>query len=74
MRFVTNLVVLFLSLKIEIQVALFKLFKYLGIYTHINIHVYAYICMQQQLVRKEAMNLKEIEEVYMGGRKGRGEI
>lgn len=30
--------------------------------------------MQQQLVRKEGMNLKEIEEVYMGGRKGRGEL
>lgn len=35
---------------------------YLGIYMYINIH----ICVWQQLMQKEVLNLKESTERYMG--------
>lgn len=40
------------------------------------LYVYTYICMQEQLVKKEAMDLESGEE-YMGGfgeRKWKGEM
>lgn len=48
-------------------------FTNLGIYVYIQHH----ICMQQRLVRKEVMNLKDSKKRYVGecgGREGKGKM
>lgn len=55
------------SLKAYIQVALCGQKRLdLNMYKQIHTH------RQQQLMKREAMNLKESREGYMGGRKGTG--
>lgn len=59
------------AMKIELQVTFYGLDRlYLGLC------MYIYICMQEQLVKKETMNLEKSGEEYIkgfGGRRGKRE-
>lgn len=60
------------ALKIYIQVTLYRLNQ-----LDLRIYMYIHICIQKQLMKKEATNLNENREGYMEGlrrRKGKGEM
>lgn len=60
------------TIKTNIQITQYKLNR-----LYLEVYLYIHICMQQQFMGKEAMNLKECVEENMeefGGRRGKVEM